>query len=300
MSMATDKQIEANRANALLSTGPKTEEGKERSSQNAIKHGFHARQIVIDDEEKDFFQEFADRITEDLRPRDQIELSLVDQIISCLWRLRRIPRIEADLFRALLDKPSKTLGEHLTAKESMGLYSMISQQEIRLGKSLQRALKELRDLKSEEMEEINENEANRFAWLEEPAVCLEELQLAQAAAKEDIDHLDQLAQDRKELNEILDGGARIAEAQVRALNIIDSLGKKKRSELSAHEYLTLESAKLENERTRDRMRAYCSTLARIQARKNGKTKPIEDSILRDFEAARKKLIDPANGRASVK
>jgi hypothetical protein len=37
--VATEKQIAANRANALCSTGPKTAAGKKRSSQNALRHG---------------------------------------------------------------------------------------------------------------------------------------------------------------------------------------------------------------------------------------------------------------------
>ena len=45
--MTTDKQIEANRRNAEKSTGPRSEEGKARSSMNAIKHGLRAEQPVI-------------------------------------------------------------------------------------------------------------------------------------------------------------------------------------------------------------------------------------------------------------
>ena len=40
--MATAKQIEANRLNALKSTGPRTVEGKSASRLNAVTHGLAA------------------------------------------------------------------------------------------------------------------------------------------------------------------------------------------------------------------------------------------------------------------
>ena len=45
--MSTKAQVKANRKNAKKSTGPKTTEGKENSSQNATKHGFFACHDVI-------------------------------------------------------------------------------------------------------------------------------------------------------------------------------------------------------------------------------------------------------------
>ena len=48
--MASDAQIEANRANAQKSTGPRTAEGKAKVAPNAIKHGLLAEQVVVKDE----------------------------------------------------------------------------------------------------------------------------------------------------------------------------------------------------------------------------------------------------------
>jgi hypothetical protein len=53
--MATEAQINANRANARKSTGPRTPEGKAVVSQNAVTHGFLARETVIHGEDQSQF-----------------------------------------------------------------------------------------------------------------------------------------------------------------------------------------------------------------------------------------------------
>src|ERR1035438_1770948 len=44
---ASERRIQANRLNALRSTGPTTARGKRTVARNAIKHGFLAREVVI-------------------------------------------------------------------------------------------------------------------------------------------------------------------------------------------------------------------------------------------------------------
>ena len=55
--MASKKQIEANRRNAKKSTGPKTEEGKAKSSLNSLKHGLTSQRVWLDEEEEQEFRE---------------------------------------------------------------------------------------------------------------------------------------------------------------------------------------------------------------------------------------------------
>jgi len=45
--MTSAARLDANRRNALLSTGPKSDEGKARSSMNALKHGLTAREVEV-------------------------------------------------------------------------------------------------------------------------------------------------------------------------------------------------------------------------------------------------------------
>jgi hypothetical protein len=48
--MASDRQISANRANALKSTGPRTDTGKANSAQNALTHGLTAQAALLRNE----------------------------------------------------------------------------------------------------------------------------------------------------------------------------------------------------------------------------------------------------------
>ncbi|MCP5110990.1 MAG: hypothetical protein GY953_09165 [bacterium] len=100
--MATKKQIDANRRNAKKSTGPRTPEGKRRVSQNAIKHGLCASQVVIPGEDEAEFERLRDGFVETLEPRDEVELALVRQMVTAEWRLRRIDRVESATIKHLL------------------------------------------------------------------------------------------------------------------------------------------------------------------------------------------------------
>ena len=51
--MTSAAQMDANRSNAQKSTGPRTPEGKETASQNALKHGLFAREGAIRGEDED-------------------------------------------------------------------------------------------------------------------------------------------------------------------------------------------------------------------------------------------------------
>ena len=95
--MSTEKQKKANRENAKKSTGPRTDEGKARSSKNAIKHGLLARDAVMAGEDPAEYDRCFQELEENLFPKNAIEFCLVRQIADSEWRLRRIERLEAGL-----------------------------------------------------------------------------------------------------------------------------------------------------------------------------------------------------------
>ena len=98
--MTSFRQIEANRRNAQLSTGPKTEQGKSRSRRNAARHGLTAETVIDALESAEDYAAFELAVTSDYDARTAVERELVLRLASLLWRLRRATAIETGLFQA--------------------------------------------------------------------------------------------------------------------------------------------------------------------------------------------------------
>ena len=97
--MTSFRQIEANRRNARLSTGPITEEGKKRSRQNAVRHGLTAETVIHALEDAEDYAAFEIAVTADYDAQSAVERELVLRLASLLWRLRRATSIESGLFK---------------------------------------------------------------------------------------------------------------------------------------------------------------------------------------------------------
>jgi hypothetical protein len=101
--MISIQRLEANRRNALRSTGPRTEEGKQRSRLNAVRHGLTAETVVASLENADDYNAFEAAIICDYDPETAVGRELVLRLASLLWRLRRANAIETDLFELHAD-----------------------------------------------------------------------------------------------------------------------------------------------------------------------------------------------------
>ncbi len=86
--MTTDRQIEANRSNALKSTGPRTLIGKARVAQNPLTHGLTGRHIVLPSENPHEYDAFRAGLVKSLEPEGDLERLLADKIVADAWRLR--------------------------------------------------------------------------------------------------------------------------------------------------------------------------------------------------------------------
>ena len=164
--MATAAQQRANQENAQHSTGPRTTEGKQRSSQNAIKHGLCALDPLIPGEDPEAFQQHFCEIELDLQPATAIESNLVEQIADVSWRLKRLSRIEAAVITAFYDATAEQslnqgndtdqlLGKALAHHDRLDALNRLSRYEAQLSRRYHRALKEFRDLRKERIRSLN-------------------------------------------------------------------------------------------------------------------------------------------------
>jgi hypothetical protein len=158
--MVSERRIEANRKNAQCSTGPRSSEGRARSSMNALRHGITGQVSITTVEDRaahdKFFQELIDR----LHPEDALELQFASLIAEDFWRLQRIRAVENDML-ALgnfsdaadidVDHPeihasltrARTFAEHSKDFERLTLY------EQRINRALEKNRRQLDELQAE-------------------------------------------------------------------------------------------------------------------------------------------------------
>jgi hypothetical protein len=96
--MTSYRQIEANRRNALNSTGPRTEAGKRQSRRNAVRHGLTAETVIGLLEDAEDYRQFEAAIIADYDAQSAVERELILRLASVLWRLRRTTTMETGLF----------------------------------------------------------------------------------------------------------------------------------------------------------------------------------------------------------
>ena len=102
------RKAQANRQNALKSTGPKTLRGKAYSRRNSLKHGLFANDLfsdfAIQSENPQEFQNLRDRLWEEYQPVGVSEELEVEHIAVFWWRLKRAWRYEnAEILGEQLD-----------------------------------------------------------------------------------------------------------------------------------------------------------------------------------------------------
>src|SRR4051794_10965429 len=121
-SMVSQRKIDANRRNAKRSTGPRTEEGKDRVKLNALKHGLTARTVVLPHEDEEAYQRRREAWSKDLNPGGEVAAYLVERAVRISWQLDRADFHErARLARRILRGPgNRKRGQECAVEELIG------------------------------------------------------------------------------------------------------------------------------------------------------------------------------------
>jgi hypothetical protein len=140
--MTSEAQLSANRLNSMKSTGPRTRAGKTAVALNGMKHGLLTRECLIKGENEAHLVQFGKRLRAQLAPLGELELLLVERIISNAWRLRRLVAVETLLFNRE-HQPDAAFNSY--GREKMGV---LSRYEVTLERGLYKALHELQRLQA--------------------------------------------------------------------------------------------------------------------------------------------------------
>lgn len=174
--MATALHIDANRNNSLRSTGPKSPDGKNRSSLNALKHGFTGRTVVFTEAELPEYEALCADYRKEFSPKGRLEADLVQELADIRWSLNGIRAREANLMA--LESVSETLDldtgdpdinsalavAHCLQENSKALNTLSIYEQRKL-RAFERTLRGLRQLQKERKEATKHDlySANLFA-----------------------------------------------------------------------------------------------------------------------------------------
>src|SRR3954454_13393653 len=104
LSKPTERQRNANRANARRSTGPNTHDGKRAMRLNGLRHGLLLHDVILPGEDEAAFEMFRDELFADLAPSGPVEALLADRVIHSAWRLRRAAQAEVAILHRGVQK----------------------------------------------------------------------------------------------------------------------------------------------------------------------------------------------------
>jgi hypothetical protein len=146
-----------NRANSQYSTGPKTPEGKQRSSLNALRHGLTGQVVVMPTEDLEAYQSHLESFTGEYNPKGATEANLVQALADTSWRLNRVAALETNLLTlGIASDLSPLPGAPQQIRDAMSIVAALESQSKalsnlslhsqRLSRQFERTVAQLRDL----------------------------------------------------------------------------------------------------------------------------------------------------------
>ncbi len=158
-------RTEINRENAQHSTGPKTAEGKQRSSLNALRHGLTGQIVVMPTEDLAAYQSHLESFTDEYSPSGATEENLVQALADTSWRLNRVAALETNLLTLGMTHASPITGAEQQIQDAMSIVAALESQSKalsnlslhsqRLSRQFERTVIQLRDLQKTRIEKEN-------------------------------------------------------------------------------------------------------------------------------------------------
>ncbi len=163
--MPSQARLDANRRNALHSTGPRTAAGKARSAQNALKHGLASLSpdnfLAIED--RAAFDQLLASYCRTYSPAHADELDLLTEAVFCKWRQQRLWTVEAQGLELAIAEhqydlqkrfPKAGPAAHLAAAVTRTAEStqLLRRYEAQLARQYHRNLKLLRELQASRLD----------------------------------------------------------------------------------------------------------------------------------------------------
>lgn len=150
--MPSQKQLTANRQNAQKSTGPKSPTGKAAVALNAMQHGLLSQHVCLPDEDEAALIALGKKLRHHLQPVGELELVLVDRMVTALWRLRRVVAMETALIQHYrnpdrMSQRAGTMGEVMLYDHG-DRFSRLLRHETTFERSVYKALHELQRLQA--------------------------------------------------------------------------------------------------------------------------------------------------------
>jgi hypothetical protein len=154
---------EINRANAEHSTGPKTEEGKKKSSINALRHGLTGQIVVMPSEDLEAYRRHVAAFNTDLQPKGSLEAHLVQSLADTAWRLNRVAALETNLLTLGVARVSDRSSAPQEIQEALAIASTLesrakalsnlSMHSQRLSRQFERTVNQLQQLQNQRREQ---------------------------------------------------------------------------------------------------------------------------------------------------
>ena len=159
--MALNK-TESNRINAKKSTGPKTPAGKSSIKLNALKLGIYTKDVVLPTEDPAPYRELLAAFRQEYQPETPTEIYLIDNVVTAIWRRRRVQATEIglqDLLRCEQAERIEANFDNISVNAEMAnairsdytharVLSDLWRHDARLERAIARSIKELQRLKS--------------------------------------------------------------------------------------------------------------------------------------------------------